>query len=91
MNRLERQITVCNQLGLHARAAAKLVKLSAKFAAHIELVHGEAHADAKSILSLLTLSASCGSVLDLTVTGEDAEAAAEAVCALFADRFGEDE
>ena len=91
MNRLERQIEVCNQLGLHARAAAKLVKLSAKFASHIELTHGDARADAKSILSLLTLSASKGSVLDLTVTGEDSEAAVEAVCALFADRFGEDE
>ena len=91
MSSLTRQIEVCNQLGLHARAAAKLVKLSAKFAAQIELTHGEAHADAKSILSLLTLSASKGSELTLTVTGEDSEAAAEAVCALFADRFGEDE
>lgn len=91
MNAYRRRITVSNRLGLHARAAAKLVRLGGRFSSRMELSHGDARADVKSILSLLTLSASQGSELDLVVTGADAEQAAEAICALFADQFGEGE
>ena len=91
MSDCRRRIVVSNRLGLHARAAAKLVRLSGKFAARMELTNGDARADVKSILSLMTLSANQGSELELTVSGEDAEEATEAICTLFADKFDEDE
>ena len=80
-----------NPLGLHARAAAQLVRLAGSFQSRIVLrrVGSEISADARSILSLLTLSASIGSHLDIKVEGEDAEAALAAVSELFETGFGE--
>ncbi len=99
-----RRITVINKLGLHARAAAKLVKLTAGFSSVIKLsmrtqtakhkiaeTPAEKTVDAKSIMGVMMLAAAQGSELDLTVRGEDAECAADAVCRLFADCFGEGE
>ena len=94
--RIEKRITVVNKLGLHARAAAKLVKLTAGFDSAIELTDtrknaGATAVDAKSIMDVMMLAATEGSELKLVVCGGDAERAAEAVCSLFAERFGEDE
>jgi phosphotransferase system HPr (HPr) family protein len=87
----EIRVTVVNPLGLHARAAAQLVRLAGSFQSRIVLrrVGSELSADARSILSLLTLSASIGSHLDIKVEGEDAEAALAAVSELFEMGFGE--
>jgi len=96
---VETRITVSNKLGLHARAAAQLVKLAAGFDSSIQLsmVAGESPggatktADAKSIMDVMMLAAAQGCELTLTVRGRDATAAAAAVGGLFAARFGEGE
>jgi len=78
-------------LGLHARAAAQLVRLASGFKSKILLSRPDtnAFADAKSILSILTLAASMGTVLFLRVEGEDERDALEAVDRLFGEGFGE--
>lgn len=100
---VETRITVSNKLGLHARAAAQLVKLAGGFECALQLslaglpgaesAPGAASktADAKSIMDVMMLAAAQGSALTLTARGRDAEAAAAAVSALFAARFGEGE
>ncbi len=89
--RIEKRITVANKLGLHARAAAKLVKLTGGFSSAMQLILAEKVVDAKSIMGVMMLAAAEGSELTLVARGEDAERAAEAVCRLFAERFGEGE
>lgn len=88
---LEANIKVVNRLGLHARAAAQLVKLAGRFKSRIILrrLDGSVTVNAKSILSVLTLAAAIGTELLVTVEGEDEQAALEEVSALFANRFGE--
>lgn len=85
-------IDVVNKLGLHARAASKLVNLSKTFASRVELAKpGGATADAKRIMAVMVLEAVCGTRLQLTCDGEDEEEAFAAITALVADRFGEGE
>jgi phosphotransferase system HPr (HPr) family protein len=88
---LEDRITVVNRLGLHARAAAQLVRLAGSFESSIMLLHPgrDVSANAKSILSVLTLAASMGTVLHVTVDGVDEEGAMAEIASLFANRFGE--
>ena len=88
---LERTLTVKARLGLHARAAAKLVRVASAFASTIELsrIDTGTSADAKSILSVLMLAASSGTNLKANVEGSDEEAAMTAIDELFADGFGE--
>jgi len=89
---VERPLEVVNRLGLHARAAAKLVHLAAGYSSSVELVTEEGEAiDAKSILGILLLAAGQGTRVTLRCNGSDEVAAADAVAALFADRFGEGE
>ena len=88
---VHRQIEVANKLGLHARAAARLVKLCAGYESVIELRHGQKSVDAKSIMGVLMLAATQGSLLELVVTGNDAEQASDEIAALFANYFGEGE
>lgn len=90
---IERGVRVTNRLGLHARAAALLVRTAGMFvsALRLERADGTASADAKSILSVLMLAASRGTELLLTAEGADEAEAMSAVCALFADGFGENE
>lgn len=86
-------IQVINKLGLHARAAAKLVKLTAQFSSAIQFtrVDNGKQADAKSIMEVMMLAAAQDCELTLVVRGQDAERAANEVSALFADYFGEGE
>ena len=88
---LEGTVKVINPLGLHARAAAQLVKLAGRFKSKITVNRPDnsAFANAKSMLSVLTLAASINTVLEVKVTGEDEAAAFEAVCKLFSSGFGE--
>jgi phosphocarrier protein HPr len=91
MAQVSRDVTIVNRLGLHARAAAKLVNLAGRFSARIELVTAAKRADAKSIMSVLMLAATKGTELKLDADGDDAEAAAQEIAALIAGCFGEGE
>ena len=88
---LEAKVKVVNQLGLHARAAAQLVRMAAKFKSRIILIREDNHviADAKSILSVLTLAAAKGTEIILRVEGIDEPAALQTTVELFTDGFGE--
>lgn len=88
---LEGKIKVINPLGLHARAAAQLVRLAGTFHSKIILHRTDNNviADAKSILSVLTLAASKGIELEIHVEGEDEETAFEAIREIFQNGFGE--
>lgn len=88
---IERNIEVVNKLGLHARAAAKLVKLCAGFDSKISLENGSKSIDAKSIMGVLMLAAAQGSELKLTVEGEDASEAADCISEMFVSCFDEGE
>lgn len=85
-------IDIVNKLGLHARAASKLVNLSKTFASRVELAKaGGDTADAKRIMAVMMLEAVCGTTLQLSCDGEDEEEAFAAIVSLVADRFGEGE
>jgi phosphotransferase system HPr (HPr) family protein len=88
---IERTLLIKARLGLHARAAAKLVRLAGGYQSTVLLqrVDGSATADAKSILSVLMLAASRGTELRASVDGIDEEAAMSAIDQLFAEGFGE--
>jgi phosphotransferase system HPr (HPr) family protein len=88
---LDGSAKVVNPLGLHARAAAQLVRLAGKYRSLITLRREDsaAFANAKSILSVLALAAPIGTVLLIEVDGSDEHEAFEAVMSLFADGFGE--
>jgi phosphotransferase system HPr (HPr) family protein len=88
---LELKIKIINQLGLHARAAAQLVKLCSKFNSTIKInrLDSNLEADAKSILSILTLAAPCGTTLNITINGFDEEIALAEIEQLFNAGFGE--
>jgi len=87
---MEAEITIVNQLGLHMRAAGKFAKLAGQFRSRIHLLRDGVSVDAKSIVGLLTLAAAQGSTLILKTDGEDEKEAFEALCALVANKFGED-
>lgn len=86
----EENVTIVNQLGLHARAAARFVETASKFEARIEICRGAESVDGKSILGILTLAAPIGSELKLVVDGPDEDDAVEALAQLVGDRFGEE-
>lgn len=88
---IETEIEIINKLGLHARAAAKLVSVATQFQSKVQIGRGERLIDAKSIMALLMLGAGKGSVLRLHVEGKDAEAAHAAVVTLINNRFDEAE
>lgn len=76
------QVTVVNALGMHARAAARFVRLAGQFRAGIQVARGERRVDGKSILGLLLLAAARGTRLEITAEGDDAAAAVAALCQL---------
>ena len=82
-------LTLINPLGMHARAASKLVDVSKGFASDIKLIEDGNEVDGKSIMSLLLLGASVGSQLQLSVSGDDEDDAFTAVCALVEAGFHE--
>lgn len=84
-------IELVNRLGLHARAASKLVQTAARFSSQVWLTHKDKRVNAKSIMGMLLLAAPCGSVLTLEVEGSDEGEAAQAIVDLVSNRFGEDE
>ena len=87
----ERPVTIINRLGLHARAAAKLVTAATGFNSSIELAKSGQKVNAKSIMGVMMLAASRGTELVIIADGSDEVAAADKLEALIADRFGENE
>lgn len=92
MAELSIQVTIVNELGLHARAAAKLVQLASKFPVEIKLGNDEMSVNAKSIMGVLMLAACRGTELTLSAVGDaqSAQAALDAITQLIGDRFGEE-
>ena len=88
---LERDLTLINKRGLHARAAAALVKVATRFQADVRICLDGREADGRNIMSVMMLAASCGTTIRIVVEGEDEAAALEELDALVADRFGEEE
>lgn len=86
---LDRRIRIVNRLGLHARAAAKLVRLAAKFESSVTLAFNDTSANAKSILDVLALAAGYGKTVEIVVDGPDAEDAMTQIEQLFLDGFDE--
>ena len=89
----QRTIIITNRLGLHARAAAKLVRLAGGFRSQVWLARSDAQhkpVDAKSIFNVLLLAAAQGTAVEVVTEGEDDTAAVEALCQLIIDKFGEE-
>ena len=82
-------LKIVNEKGLHARASAKLVEVVEAFDARCEVSKDGVTASGDSIMGLLMLAASRGTTIDIQTSGPDAEALAEALTALVADKFGE--
>lgn len=87
---IEREVEIINRLGLHARAAAKLVQTAGSFDSRLWLLKDGEEVDAKSILGLLLLAAGQGSRVTLRAEGGDEAEAVDAVASLIADRFHEE-
>lgn len=92
---VETTLTIVNKLGLHARAAGKLVNLTKTFSSQIALSRADAAeaetVDGKSIMAVMLLAAPIGTELRVRVEGDDEESAMNAIAELVADRFGESE
>lgn len=88
---ISQQVTIVNKLGLHARAAAKLVKTASAFAAQTTLDKSGQAVNGKSIMGVMMLAASKGTELILSTEGSDEQAAMDALTSLIADKFGEGE
>lgn len=86
---LQKDITIINKLGLHARAAAKFVTLASQFESTIEVARGTQKVNGKSIMGVMMLAAERGATLTLKADGEDAQQAVDAIAQLISSRFGE--
>ncbi len=84
-------ITICNKLGLHARAASAFVKVSNKYKSTVSIHKNGLEVNGKSILGIMTLAAAEGSQITLKAEGEDAPQALQELSLLVEDRFGEEE
>ncbi len=82
-------VLVVNQLGMHARAAAKFVHLATRYEARVRVARDSREMDGKSIMGILLLAAARGTQLTITTDGSDEAEALEALCALVTDGFGE--
>jgi phosphocarrier protein HPr len=92
MAEISRNVTIVNELGLHARAASKLVQLASKYPVELKIGREDMTVNAKSIMGVLMLAACKGTDLTLTAVGDDvqAKAAVDAVVELIGQRFGEE-
>ena len=86
---VSKELLIVNRLGLHARAAAQLVKTANQFSSEITVEREDEQVNAKSIMGILMLAAACGSRILVSVNGVDAEAAMSAIEELVNDGFGE--
>ena len=86
---IEREVTISNKLGLHARASAKLVQLLQAYKSDAFLIYRGREINAKSIMGVMMLAAGVGNPITLRTDGEDEEAAMSAMADLFARKFDE--
>jgi phosphocarrier protein len=87
---VSQSVTVVNELGMHARAAAKFVHLAARFTARVKVARQGREMDGKSIMGILLLAAARGSRITISADGADEEAVIAALVALVESGFGED-
>lgn len=83
--------TIVNALGLHARAATKLVQLASRFPCDVEVARDDQAANGKSVMGVLLLCGSRGTILEVRAAGERAEECVNAIGELIASKFGEPE
>ena len=91
MSSAKGRFTVRNRLGLHARAASQLVKLASRFPCEVTVSRDEQTANAKSVMGMLLLCGTQGTVLEIEATGERAQEAVAEIGALIDNRFGEED
>jgi phosphocarrier protein HPr len=89
MNESSGRFKIVNQLGLHARAATKLVQLASKYPCDVEVARADQSANGKSVMGVLLLCGSKGTVIEVRAKGEQAKECVDAIGQLIADRFGE--
>lgn len=87
----QREVSIINKLGLHARAAAKFVTMASGFESEVKLVRDGKEVNGKSIMGVMMLAAAKDTVLQLVVSGPDEQEAMDKLTRLIADRFGETE
>jgi phosphocarrier protein HPr len=85
----EREAKIVNKLGIHARPAAEIVKTAGKFKSSITIVRDDLEVNAKSIMGVMMLAAEFGSTIVVRASGDDADAALDALAACIASKFGE--
>ena len=85
-----RSVTVVNQLGMHARAAAKFVHLASRYQSQVQVAREARQMDGKSIMGILLLAAARGSILTISAEGDDERDAVLALVGLVQSGFGED-
>ncbi len=85
-----RSVMIVNQLGVHARAAAKFVHLATRFEARVRVARHDREMDGKSIMGILLLAAARGSTITISADGSDEQAAVDALAILVETGFGED-
>jgi phosphocarrier protein len=88
---MKQQLKIVNKLGLHARAAAKLVKTASAFESEVQIRRNHREVNAKSIMGVMLLAAGYGSEVELKVDGVDESEAMAQLQALIESGFGEDE
>ena len=88
---IEKQLTIINKLGLHARASAKLVSAANRFQSQLTIKKGSQSVNGKSIMGVMMLAANQGTEINLTFEGPDEEVMAEAIISLINNKFGEQE
>jgi phosphocarrier protein len=86
---VERTVQILNKNGLHARPAAEIVKIAAKFSSEITIARDGLEVYGKSIMGVMMLAAECGASVVLKADGADAEQAVDALATLIANKFGE--
>jgi phosphocarrier protein len=89
MTEASAKYTIINQLGLHARAATKLVQLATKFPCDVEVSRGDQTANGKSVMGVLLLCGSKGTVIDVRAKGDRADECVKAIGELIENKFGE--
>jgi phosphocarrier protein len=89
VSQVEKEITIINKYGLHARPAMQVVQLAQKYSSNIEVAKDALKVDAKSIMSVMRLAATKGTTLKISANGDDAQQAVDALMELIANGFGE--
>ena len=87
--RIVREFTIINSLGLHARAATKLVQLASRFPCEVELSREDQAVNGKSVMGVLLLCGSCGTTIEVRAEGDRAEECVNAIGELISNKFGE--